>query len=122
MKNKIKIVVLIFCINTIILDAQTNIKNQTEQKNNQKAENTTLSKNYKYEIIINKDKTFGYKIIADGKPMINQESMPAVPGNKGFPRKIDAERMANLVIFKLKNNIMPPTVSVAEVDSIKGIK
>lgn len=78
--------------------------------------------NYKKEVFKNKDNTFGYKILKDSKPMINQESMPAVPGNKGFPRKIDAERMADLVIFKIKNGVMPPTVTVMEVDSIKAIK
>lgn len=86
------------------------------------AQNSNSKAKYESKIVENKNKTFGYQILKDTKVMINQESMPAVPGNDGFPRKIDAERMANLVIFKLENNIMPPTVTVAEVDSIKAIK
>ena len=74
-----------------------------------------------YQVFENKNKTYGYKILRDGKPMINQESMPAVPGNNGFPKKHQAEKMAILVIQKINQGIMPPTVSVAEVDSIKAL-
>lgn len=85
------------------------------------AQNQTEQSKLTYQVFENKNKTFGYKILRDGKPMINQESMPAVPGNNGFPKKQQAEKMATLVIQKINKGIMPPTVSVAEVDSIKAL-
>lgn len=121
-KNYIKKLALFLFLTLIAYTSYSqnkSIANNTQINQNQ---NTNIYKKYTFEILNNKDKTFGYKIFADGKAMIMQESMPAVPGNKGFPRKKDAERMANLVIYKLQNNIMPPTVSVSEVDSIKAIK
>lgn len=85
------------------------------------AQNSTSQGKLTYQVFENKDKSFGYKILRDGKPMINQESIPAVPGNNGFPKMQQAEKMANLVIQKINQGIMPPTVSVAEVDSIKAL-
>jgi hypothetical protein len=85
------------------------------------AQEQTESTNYTKEVFQNTDSTYGYKVFRNGKAMINQPSIPAVPGNKGFEKIQQAENMAELVIYKLKNNIMPPTVSVAEVDSIKAI-
>lgn len=113
---------LLNLLNLFIILIFLNIISIYSQYKNQKTENITNNKSYSFEIILNKDKTFGYKILVDGKVMINQESMPAVPGNKGFPRKIDAERMADLVILKITNGVMPPTITVHEVDSIKAFK
>jgi len=76
---------------------------------------------FTYQVFENKNKTFGYKIFRDGKAMINQESMPAVPGNSGFHKKQQAEKMATFVIQKINKGVMPPTVSVTEVDSIKAL-
>ncbi len=64
---------------------------------------------------------FGYNILVDGKIMVHQPNIPAVMGNRGFASADDAAKTANLVAFKLKNNIMPPSVTTTELDSI-GIK
>ena len=53
--------------------------------------------------------------------MVHQPNIPAVMGNRGFSTEEDAAKTADLVMYKLKNNIMPPSVSVSELDSI-GIK
>jgi hypothetical protein len=53
--------------------------------------------------------------------MVHQPNIPAVMGNRGFASADDAAKTANLVAFKLKNNIMPPSVTTTELDSI-GIK
>lgn len=64
---------------------------------------------------------FGYNILVDGKIMVHQPNIPAVMGNRGFKTDEDASKTAALVSFKLKNNIMPPSVTIQELDSI-GIK
>lgn len=78
--------------------------------------------NYAYNIIKNADNSFGYQIYKDGVKIIKQENMPAVPGNNGFETEKQAIALAELVIKKLENQIMPPTVSVEEVDSIRALK
>ncbi len=64
---------------------------------------------------------FGYIIKVDGNPYIFQPTIPAISGNKGFQSAEEAEKTANLVAYKLRNNINPPSVTVAELDSM-GIR
>lgn len=61
---------------------------------------------------------FGYIIKVDGNPYIFQPTIPAISGNKGFQTREDAEKTAGLVAFKLRNNINPPSVTIAELDSL----
>ena len=66
---------------------------------------------------------FGYDIYINGsdKPYVHQPNIPAVSGNKGFSTEDDARHTAELMVYKIKHNIMPPSVSVKELDSL-GIK
>ncbi len=72
-----------------------------------------------YQIIPAEANTFGYDILSDNKKLIHQPSRPGLPGNKGFAKKQDAEKVAKLVVHKLAHNIMPPTVEKREMDSLK---
>ena len=80
--------------------------------------NTRLS----YKIIDAPRKTWCYDIYADNRLMIHQSSAPALPGNQGFKTKADAEKVAQLVISKIKKGEMPPTVSVEELKKLKVIR
>ena len=64
---------------------------------------------------------FGYDIYIDGKRYVHQPNIPAVAGNRGFSTEADAQKTAAFVAYKIIHNIMPPSVSVEELDSI-GIK
>lgn len=75
-----------------------------------------------YKIIDAPGKTYCYDIYADSKLMIHQSSAPALPGNEGFKTKSDAEKVAQLVITKIKKGEMPPTVSVEELKKLSVIK
>jgi hypothetical protein len=75
-----------------------------------------------YKIIDAPGKTYGYDISADGRLMIHQNTIPGMPGNKGFTKKADAEKVAQLVISKIKKGEMPPTVTVEEMQKLKVIK
>ena len=65
---------------------------------------------------------FGYNIILDNHIFIHQPSIPSIQGNKGFATKEQAERVAQFVIYKLTHNIMPPSVTTKELDSLGILK
>lgn len=65
--------------------------------------------------------TFGYDIYSDGKKLIHQPTIPGVSGTRGFRSKEDAEKIAQLVIEKLKQKLMPPTVTRDELKRLKVI-
>ena len=64
---------------------------------------------------------FGYDIYIDEKRYVHQPQMPAVAGNKGFNTETAASKTAAFVCFKIQHNIMPPSVTVEELDSL-GVK
>lgn len=61
---------------------------------------------------------FGYKIYIDGQLYVDQPTIPAVAGNESFETKADAEKVANLAISKIRQGIIPPTISIEELKSI----
>jgi hypothetical protein len=68
-----------------------------------------------YKIINAPNKTFGYDIYVDSKMVIHQPHIPAVAGVEGFKSKSHAIKVANLVIQKMQNGAMPPTLTLEEV-------
>jgi hypothetical protein len=75
-----------------------------------------------YTIIGAPKHTYGYDVFADGRLMIHQASVPALPGNEGFKTKEDATKVALLAIEKIKKGEMPPTISTDEMTKLKVIK
>jgi hypothetical protein len=75
-----------------------------------------------YTVINTLNDTYGYDVFSNGRLMIHQKSIPAMPGNEGFKTKADAEKVAQLVIEKIKKSEMPPTVTVEEMQKLKVIK
>jgi len=63
-------------------------------------------------------KGFGYDIYVDNALKVHQPHIPAVSGNKGFSTEEKAKRAGEFVGYKFKNNIMPPSVSTRELDSL----
>ena len=53
--------------------------------------------------------------------LIHQPVIPGLPGNKGFKTKPDAEKVAKLVIEKIRKGQMPPTVTTEEMKKLKVI-
>jgi hypothetical protein len=72
-----------------------------------------------YKIITATDGSFGYDIFNGDHRLIHQMSIPGRPGNKGFRHKSDARKVAALVADKLHRQIVPPTVTAHEMDSLK---
>ena len=65
---------------------------------------------------------WGYDIYINGARTIVQPNAPALPGNAGLKTKEDAQKVGNLMAYKIKNNIMPPMVTVQELDSLGVMK
>jgi hypothetical protein len=61
---------------------------------------------------------WGYDIKIDGQPFVHQPHIPAVSGDQGFASEADAKKAGELVAYKIRNNILPPSVTVEELDSI----
>ncbi len=76
--------------------------------------NTVLS----FEIISFTENSYGYNILKNGKIYIHQPHVPAMAGNQGFRTKKQAEKAAEFVMFKIQQNIIPPTVTSFELDSL----
>jgi hypothetical protein len=53
---------------------------------------------------------------------IKQITIPSAAGKNGFHSKEDAEKVASLVLQKIKRNEMPPTVSSSELDSLQVVR
>jgi hypothetical protein len=101
--------------------ASQNIEGIGESKNNA---NSVSGKSNKFETQIfrnNESNSFGYDIIVEGRVYVHQPNVPARAGNNGFVSEVQAEKVAHLVLNKIKMNILPPTVSIEELDSL-GIK
>lgn len=65
---------------------------------------------------------WGYDIYIFGSLYIHQPHIPAVPGNRGFKTEADAKKAGEWAMHKIRNNIMPPTISVQELDSLGVLK
>lgn len=115
---------LMFCIFAMLFSFPMYAQQQADNDNTAKfpAANTYASTKLTYKIIDGANKTFGYDICADGKLMIHQKSIPAVPGNNGFKTKVGAIKVAQLVIDKIKKGEMPPTVSIDEMKKLNVLK
>ena len=58
----------------------------------------------------------------NGKPLVHQPSIPAIPGNDGFTTKGRAQKVANFVVKKIRNNEMPPTVTIDDLNKLDVLK
>jgi hypothetical protein len=61
-------------------------------------------------------KTFGYDIIMNNRLFIHQPHVPGMSGNDGFADMEKAQKVAEFVVKKIKNNEMPPTVTMDDLN------
>ena len=62
---------------------------------------------------------FGFEILQGISPLIMQPHIPAIQGIKGFETKEQAAIIGNYMIYKINHGIMPPSISVQDLDSLK---
>jgi len=61
---------------------------------------------------------FGFDIFKDNQLMIHQPTIPAIQGSKGFQSEEQAQKTADLMLSKLQKGIMPPAISMEDLDSL----
>jgi hypothetical protein len=93
----------------------------TAQTNKTKPSASAPSPTLTYKIINSLNGGFGYDVYSNGKLLVHQLARPALPGNEGFATKTAAEKVARLVVSKIKKGEMPPTVTVEEMKKLKAI-
>lgn len=74
-----------------------------------------------YGFVPSINQTWGFQIQVNQKPFIKQLSIPAVQGNQGFKDTTAAGKVARLMIRKMKQGDMPPTITIQEMKKIKAI-
>jgi hypothetical protein len=65
---------------------------------------------------------FGYDVYLDQKLYVHQPHIPAIAGNRGFSTQENAKRTGEFVAYKIRHNIMPPSLSPKELDSLGVLK
>lgn len=94
---------------TAIAANETIAKKEVKQQHNPYADAKITAK-----IIPSVNKTYGYDILVNGKTLVHQTGIPALPGNNGFTTKEKAKTVADFVVKKIRNNEMPPTVTIED--------
>lgn len=72
-----------------------------------------------FKIIDGIEHTYGYDIYKNNQKIIHQPSIPCIKGNKGFAKKEDAEKVAKIVIEKIRKGEMPPTLTIQEMKNLE---
>ncbi len=103
------------------------MKEDKEKKNLPPAENPYKNSKIEVRVFDNKKEGnnvpgFGYDIIVDTATYVHQPHIPAVPGNQGFTTAEKAKKAGEFVAYKIRNNILPPSVTVEELDSLQVLK
>ena len=117
---------LLFVLLTFGASAQRAADNQSANSNKKQEVQFPSASQFadsklSFKIIPAANKTWCYDILADGKMIIHQPSAPGLPGNEGFKTKAAAKKIAEIVIGKIQNGEMPPTVSKEEMQKIGAL-
>ena len=88
----------------------------------QKEKNLYAEAEITTKIIPSAKKTYGYEILLNGRILVHQPNIPALTGNEGFTTKERAQKVADFVIKKIRNNEMPPTVTIDDLKKMGVLK
>ncbi len=105
------------CIFAFLVSCQNHTSNSSTAQESQTASAQT-GQNITYEIIPEQNNTFGYDISVNGKKLIHQEHVPAMPGTLGFKTAAQAQKVAEFLIQKMKKGEGLPAISPAELNQL----
>jgi hypothetical protein len=74
------------------------------------------------KIIPSVNNTFGYDILLYGRTFVHQPNIPGLPGNEGFATQERAQTVAEFVAKKIRNNEVPPTVTIDDLNTMGVLK
>lgn len=89
---------------------------------NQTNKQQTTATAYHAKVYQTENNQYGYDIYKDSAIVIHQPIIPGVAGNEGFSTEEAAQKVADLMIYKLDKGIMPPSVSIEQLDSLGVLK
>jgi hypothetical protein len=112
---------LIFLFYGETIQAQVQPPVKSEKKSDFPSGDAFKNAKITYQLISGINNTWGYDILVDNKLTIHQPSVPSLPGNEGFKTKEGAEKVAKLVIEKMKKGEMPPSIDADELKKLKAI-
>ena len=120
---------MLFIVLLSLLHGKMTYANQNQvniQETIQKSSDSCWGDNIKspvltYKLIPGINNTWGYDILVDGRIRIHQSSIPSHPGNEGFKSKEKAEKVARLVIKKMKNGESLPGITAEELKKLNAI-
>ena len=112
---------LIFFLSGNMTHAQVQPPVKSEQKTDFPSGDAFKNSKITYNLIPGINNTWGYNILVDNKLTIHQPSIPSLPGNEGFKTKESSEKVAKLVIKKMKKGEMPPSIDAEELKKLKVI-
>ena len=83
--------------------------------------NTDGKSRYKLKTYLRTDnlKGWGYDVYKDNALLIHQPHIPVISGEVCFKTEEEAIKVGSLTIHKLEQNIIPPMLTLAELDSLK---
>jgi len=87
-------------------------------KGTQQQTNPYVNAEITIKIIPSANKTYGYDILICGRPLVHQPNIPTLPGNEGFNTRERARTVAEFVVKKIRNNEMPPTVTIEDLNTM----
>ena len=102
--------------------APKDVSPQKEALPEQEKPNPYKDADISIKIIPSVNKTYGYDILLYKRPLVHQPSIPGLPGNEGFGTKEKAQKVAEFVVKKIRNNEMPPTVSIEDLNKMGVLK
>lgn len=115
MKKNIVIIVQSIIIVVLGVLLYTNSVNHKDlQPVEQEQPNPYRYANIHYELIEAEGNTWGYKVFIENSLFIIQQNKPGLPGYQGFATQEQAQKVAELVITKIRNGHVPPTVTIDE--------
>ena len=107
----------------IFLFACSHANNEkSDEKKTEVKENPYKNSKIEINTFQNKDSSWGYDVSIDGQKSIIQPNIPSLPGNRGFNTSDEAKKTGEFAAYKIHNNIMPPTLNKAELDSLGVLK
>lgn len=121
MKIKLIIRIAFYCLFFLVVisaKSQTNAAKVNVKKTSSVTSNDEVKGKLKYVIISGLNNTYGYDVFKDEVKLIHQPIIPGYDGINGFTSPQQAEKVASLVIKKIKKGEMPPTITKLELKEL----
>lgn len=97
---------------------EENTGSDQDSTNSADVTNVPTKSEWSYKVTSISEGNWGYQLFQNETMIINQTSIPSVPGVSGFDTEEKAERTAKHILNKVENGIFPPTVDKEELENL----